>query len=440
MPKLKDLLDHADAYIECLRRRQLDSMIAEFQDGLAEYDRWRKLVHQVGELRAEAKRLSEAYGKSRDEALLEKSRAAREEIARLEQEAATIDTQVGQIELRLPNWLANDVQETDSVIEYRGTPRVYSADLPTFQAQHPGASSAETTADRFSHYDLVGTLVDQEKAGDVAQSRFYYELNELVLLDMALSMYAIEFFRERGYGQQLMVTPYMLRKEVESRICYFEAFKDTIFEVERDELVLLPSSEHSIVAFYLDTIFKPEELPRRILAWSPCFRREAGSHGKDTRGIFRVRQFHKVEVHSIVKDGEDAAELERMRCDVQDFLTTMGLPHRSIVVSASDMDKRAIKQVDIETWMPAQGRYAETHSLATLGTWVSEKGGIRYKEDKKNVPAVNLYATAVAVQRMICAVCENCYDPEQKAIIVPEVLRKYTMGVECISTAVTSGN
>src|SRR5205085_11984230 len=124
---------------------------------------------------------------------------------------------------------------------------------------------------------LVGVLVDQEKAGEVAESRFYYELDELVILDMAISMYAMKFFRERGYGQQMMITPYMLRKSVEQEICYFQAFEDTILQVDGG-MVLLPSSEHSIVAYYKDKTFTPEELPRRILAWSPCLRREVDDH------------------------------------------------------------------------------------------------------------------------------------------------------------------
>lgn len=435
MPKLKDLQDRVDDYVLCLRRRGMDSFVDEFQDGLSSYDSWRKLTHKIGELRAEANKLSKLYGKNQDESLLDKSRDIRKEIASTEQEAAALESLINSIELRLPNWLSSDAGSVDEVIEYRCPARVYSSDLPQFLVDHGNATPIEVTTKRFSHYDLVGTLVDQETAGKVAQSRFYYELDELVLLDMALSMYAIEFFRERGYGGRLMITPYMLRKEVESRICYFEAFKDTIFEVEKDGLVLLPSSEHSIVAFYLDKIFKEGELPLRILAWSPCFRREAGAHGKETRGIFRVRQFHKAEIHAIVEKGEDAAELEKMRQDIQDFLESMNLPNRSIIVSAPDMDKRAVKQIDIETWMPAQGKFAETHSIATLGTWVSEKGAIRYKDGKRNVPATNLYATAVAVQRMICAVCENCFDPTDSVIIVPEVLRKYMMGVDTISVS-----
>ena len=444
MPTIKDLRDRADDYREVLRRKGADGMVASFEEGLELYAKWAALENETGQLRAESKQLSKEYGKTRDEALMEQSKAIKAKVT--DNEAASRDVQdaLKKIEIRLPGWLADDVpdgnDESDArPMEYRGTLKVARDQVDDVKAAHPEATVEEIDYEPFAHYGLVGKYVDQEKAGDVAQSRFYYELDELVILDFALSMYAMEFFRGREFTQ-MMVTPYMLRKAVEAEICYIEAFEDTIFEVpdqdsegDQNDLVLLPSSEHSIVAYYLDTIFKEDELPRRVLAWSPCFRREAGSHGKQTLGIFRVKQFHKVEIHSIVEEEHAEAELEKLRVDVQDFMDSLGLPNRSVVVAAGDMDKRSLKQIDVETWMPAAGAYFETHSIATLGTWVSEKAKIRVKQSKerggKNVPLHNLYATAVAVQRMMCCIAENHYDPESKSIKIPEVLHKYCMGV-----------
>lgn len=427
-------------------------MLASFEEGLGLYEKWAGLEHQIGETRAESNKLAKQFGQLKasnaDEAAVELVRgqasSAKSRIAELEAEAREAQEALKKIEIRLPGWLADDVPDGNDEsaarpIEYRGTLKVVADKADDVKAAHPNATVEAIDFEPFAHYGLVGKYVDQEKAGDVAQSRFYYELDELVILDFALSMYAMEFFRGRDFTQ-MMVTPYMLRKAVEAEICYIEAFEDTIFEVpdqdsegEQNNLVLLPSSEHSIVAYYLDTIFKEEELPRRVLAWSPCFRREAGSHGKQTLGIFRVKQFHKVEIHSIVTEENAEAELEKLRVDVQDFMDSLGLPNRSVVVAAGDMDKRSLKQIDVETWMPAAGAYFETHSIATLGTWVSEKAKIRVKQSKekggKNVPLHNLYATAVAVQRMMCCIAENHYCPESKSIKIPEVLHKYCMGV-----------
>ena len=458
MPTIRELRDRADDYRDVLRRKGADGMLAQFDRGLDAYAEWTALRQGIEGKRAEQKQLSKqigAYiGKQKAGTLgpddadpRERATELKGEIAADEERDRTVEAELRGIEMRLPGWLADDVPDGDDEaaarpIEYRGTPRVAPDAAADFAAAHPDAASepydvAATGGEPFAHYGLVGSLVDQEAAGEVAQSRFYYELDDLVLLDFAISMWAMEFFRSRGF-ERMMVTPYMLRKSVEERICYIEAFEDTIFEVpdkddnESGDLVLLPSSEHSIVAYYLDTIFRPDELPKRVTAWSPCFRREAGAR-KDTRGLFRVKQFHKVEVHSIVPPDQADAELEKLRVDVQDFLDTLGLPSRSVVIAAGDMDKRATKQIDVETWMPAQNRYAETHSIATLGEWVSEKARIRMKvgEGKaaKNELVHNLYATAVAVQRMICAIAENHYDGHTKSIRVPEALHKYMMGV-----------
>ena len=458
MPTIRDLRKDADAYREVLRRKGAGRMTEAFEEGLSAYERWAALEDEIGRLRNESRSLAAEVGKQRaaggsgpvtftlggEPVTVEDGPARGKElktrIAAKEDESRDAAAALKDIEIRLPGWLAEDVpdgmDETTAVpIEYRGALKVNAADADAVRAAHPQADVTPIDHEPFAHYGLVGQYVDQEKAGQVAQSRFYYELDELVILDLALSMYAVEFFRGRGF-EKLMVTPYMLRKAVEAEICYIEAFEDTIFEVpdpdaegDAGNLVLLPSSEHSIVAYYLDTLFKEEELPKRVLAWSPCFRREAGSHGKQTLGIFRVKQFHKVEIHSIVTEENAEAELDKMRVDVQDFLDTLGLANRSIVVPAGDMDKRSSKQIDVETWMPAGGAFFETHSIATLDTWVSEKAKIRVKQGKKNVPVHNLYATAVAVQRMICCLAEQHYDPARQAIVLPECLHKYTMGV-----------
>ena len=455
MPTIRDLRKDADAYREVLRRKGAGRMTEAFEEGLAAYETWSGLEQELGDLRAESKKTAKEFGRLKAAAakgedagsvdeLEARGKDLKTQIASKEEASREAAASLKDIEIRLPGWLAEGVPDGNdesaaTPLEYRGALKVKADDAEAVRAAHPNAEVTALDHEPFAHYGLVGRYVDQEKAGEVAQSRFYYELDELVILDLALSMYAVEFFRGRGF-EKLMVTPYMLRKAVEAEICYIEAFEDTIFEVPDPDaegtagnMVLLPSSEHSIVAYYLDTLFKEEELPKRVLAWSPCFRREAGSHGKQTLGIFRVKQFHKVEIHSIVTEENAEAELDKMRVDVQDFLDTLGLANRSVVVAAGDMDKRSTKQIDVETWMPAGGAFFETHSIATLGPWVSEKAKIRVKRSKenggKNVPVHNLYATAVAVQRMICCLAEQHYDPAKKAIVLPECLHKYTMGV-----------
>jgi seryl-tRNA synthetase len=440
MPQIKILAAEKDAYIELLKKKNAEPLIPVFEEGLAQFEAWRRCTTEVQEIREQINTNSAEFKKSKDQALIEKTRELKQKLQAKLDEERQIQEKLAKTEMRLPNWLREDVpvglEGDDKVLSYRGTPRVGAEHEEAFQQENPQARYEVFQGKPFHHYEMVGSLIDQEIAGEVSQTKFFYEMDELVLLDLALSMYAVEFFRGRGWDSKTMIPPYMLRQSVEEQICYFEAFEDTIFRINDEGLVLLPSSEHAIVAYYRDSIFPQDELPLRILAWSPCFRREAGAHGKDTRGIFRVKQFHKVELHSIVTEGTDEAELQKMTEDINAFMESLGLPTRSIVVASGDMDKRALKQIDIETWMPGQGKYRETHSIATLGTWVSEKSKIRYRVEegkkKKNLPAVNLYATAVAVQRTLCAIAENHFENETRTIHVPQPLRKYMMGVETI--------
>jgi len=439
MPRIRELIDVADAYRQNLREKQAEKLLEIFEEALSLFETWRSSTTELQLIREKINANTKAFKETKDNALIEETRELKGRMKDLQ----TLETESGErlkkLERALPNWHHSSVpvgvEGDEQVMCYSGTPSVWAEEKELFAERYPGVEAAFTAAKPYHHYNLVGGQIDQEIAGEIAETKFYFEFDELVLLDMALSMYAIEYFRNAGYGQKLMIPPYMMRRAVEEEICYIEAFEDTIFEVQGG-LILMPSSEHSIVAYYKDRIFEKEELPLRILAWSPCFRREAGSHGKDTRGIFRVKQFHKVELHTILPQDGDLDEVEHMRAAVEGFLGTLGLPNRSIVVASGDMDKRAVKQVDVETWMPGQCRYRETHSIATLGTWVSEKSKIRYRADEKKIlPTYNVYGTALAVQRMMCAITENHYDPEKSVVRIPEVLHKYMCGVTEIPVA-----
>lgn len=434
MPRIRALVAKESEYRDNLVRRDLASLVEKFDEGLKIDGELRTKKLQLDQCRADQNRISKEFEKSRDQTLIQESRRMGEQIRHLEEETRQLEGQLLQVEVCLPNWQADDIppgagDEAEKPLWYKGTACVAKEHVDQATSLYPGATFEPLATTPFHHYELVGRYVDQDTGGKVAQTRFYYELDELAILDMALGMYATEFFLSRGYDHKFMIPPYMMRRSIEERATYFEAFQDTIFQVADEGMILIPSSEHSILAYYEDQIIPEADLPLRVTAWSPCFRKEAGAHGKDTRGIFRVKQFNKVEMHSIVGEGEDQAEVERYANDISDFMSSLELPHRAVMVPAVDMDKRAIRQVDIQGWMPGQGRYRETHSIATIGTWASEKLAIRYrKANKKNELVRNVYATGVAVQRMICVIAENHYHPESKMIVIPEKLRKYTMG------------
>jgi seryl-tRNA synthetase len=434
MPKLKDLINREQDYIENLKNKNAESLVAEFKEGLQIYNNWKKTVTELNDMQAQMNTLSKEYGKNREDTqLFEKLNGIKEGIKNIKKTERDLAEKISELEIKLPNYTHQDVpignEGDEIVISYTGIPKVSLDFKDTFEKDN-NTEYKLVNYKPYHHYDLVGKYIDQEIAGKLAMSRFYYEFDDIVMLDFALTMYTIEFFRNKKYINKLMIPPYVLKSEVEEKITYFQAFQDTIFKIEKDNLLLIPSSEHSIAAYYTDTNFKPEDLPYRILAWSPCFRKEAGAHGKDTRGIFRVKQFQKLELHSIVKNGEGLEEINKLSDDIQEFMLNLNLPTRRIIVASGDMDKRALKQIDIETWMPGQGKYRETHSIATLGNWLSEKLRIRCKSKKTKELAENVYATAIAIQRTMCAIVENNYDPDTNSVKVPEVLHKYIMGIE----------
>lgn len=439
MPKIKALIEQIEDYKKVLQLKRANFVLPYLKEGIKKYQEWRKIHLRLQALQEKLNQLSQEYYKTKDKSVIKKTEVIKKQIKVLKKNVKELEKRIGEIEIMLPNWIDGSVpagygDEDEKALSYVGVPKVWEKYESEFKKNYPQVDYQPIAYKPFHHYDLVGRFIDQKRAGEVAISRFYYEFDEIVLLDFAITMYAIEFFRKKHYGDKLMIPPYLMRKSVEENITYFEAFKDTIFEVEKNNLVLIPTSEHPIVAYYKDRIFSQDNLPKRIMAWSPSFRREAGTHNKDTRGIFRVRQFHKLELHSILKKGEDIQEMKRVTKDVQDFLLSLGLPNRSVIVPSGDMDKRALKQIDIETWFPGQGKFRETHSIATVGTWISEKLKLRYKlPGGKKEFTRNLYSTGAVSQRLICAIAENGYSPEHREIVIPDPLKKYMMGVTKIS-------
>ena len=276
------------------------------------------------------------------------------------------------------------------------------------------------------HYDITKEfdLVDTDKAGTISGSRFYFEKNDLALMDLALSMYGMRFYRDLGYNT-ILVPPYMIRKDIESKITYYEAFKEAIYHIVEDELVLITTSEHPICAYYMNETFNSEDLPLKILAWSPAFRKEAGSHGKDTKGIFRTHQFHKVELHIICKIDEDKKYFKELVEAFEKFIQSINLPYRIVLLSSGDMDKRATIQYDLEAWFPGQGKYRELGSIATMRDWVSRKVNIKVRDKGEKQYVANLYSTGCAVQRTLCCILENYYSFKDNIIYLPKQLEQY---------------
>ncbi len=281
------------------------------------------------------------------------------------------------------------------------------------------------------HYDLVKEfkLADTDKAGEVAGSRFYYEFGKLVLLDLALALFAINHLMKKGYKP--VIPPYMLRLEIINSVLDYETFKDMIYKIEGEDLVLIGTAEHPLTALYANEIFEEDDLPIKLVGWSPCFRKEAGAANKDLKGIFRVHQFHKVEQYIFCKPEESRKYHEELIRNAEEIHQKLGLPYRIVNIASGDLGLPAYKKYDLEAWFPAQGKYRELVSGSNVTDWQARRLNIRFRRKDGKIEYVHtLNCTGLAHQRVLTAILENHYDPEGK-IRIPRELAKLT-GIEII--------
>ncbi|MEM1895845.1 MAG: serine--tRNA ligase [Nanopusillaceae archaeon] len=276
------------------------------------------------------------------------------------------------------------------------------------------------------HYDLIDKfkLAETSKASEVSGSRFYFEFDIFALLDLALSLEGLKFLEKRGY--KITITPYLLRKHVLDGIITLDDYEDMMYKIENEDLYLIGTAEHSITALYYDSIIEEKDLPIKMAGWSACFRKEAGAHGKDTKGLFRVHQFHKVEQYIFCKPEDSERYHEELIQNQMDFFKLLNIPHRKILIASKDMGKRNYKQYDVEGWFPGQQKYRELGSGSNVTDWQARRCNIRYRTKNNELEFVHtLNCTLVAVQRTLLCLLENNYDRKNIKLFIPEILTKY---------------
>ncbi len=396
-------------------------------DELIVVDReWRKDLTKLNELRHDRKLVTgeiatlKKAGKNAA-AEVEKAKAIDVEITAVEKQVAKEEEKTNDYLMRLPNLLHESVpfgkDENDNVqVKTWGKPPKFG-----FPAK--------------SHIDIALNLdiVDVERAGKVAGSRFFYLKRQGVLLDMALMSFAIEEMTKKGY--QPIEPPYLMRKEPYEGVTALGDFAEVLYKIENEDLYLIATSEHPMAAMYMNEVFKEEDLPLKLAGISACFRKEAGAHGKDTRGIFRTHQFNKIEQFIFCTPEQSWKLHEELLQNAEDLTRKLGLPHRVVNVCTGDIGTVAAKKYDIEAWMPAQNAYREIISCSNCTDYQARRLNIRYRE-KEGAPTKGfvhtLNSTAIATGRTIVAILEN-YQQEDGSVAVPEVLRKYMGDIEKIS-------
>lgn len=415
-PKL--LKENPAALREMLKKRNIEFPVQELLD----LDRRRReLIVKTQELKHRKNRLSEAIAgrkKARQDASaeLDEMKKVSAGLEKAEQERIAAEDRFRQLMMVLPNMLHESVpagrDEKDNVI-VRKAGSIRKIDNPK------------------DHVNLACALdlVDIERAAKVSGARFYFLKNELVRMSAALVHFALDFLAGKGYTP--VQPPYMIRREPMEGAIILGDFQDVIYKVEGEDLYMIGTSEHAIASMHMDEILDGKKLPIRYAGVSPCFRKEAGAHGKDMKGIFRVHQFEKVEQFVYCRPEDSWKEHERMLAVSQEFFDRLGIPYRVVLLCSGDTGKVSAKTYDIEAWMPGQDAYREVVSCSNCLDYQTRRLGIRFRdrtnEETRLVHTLN--STLVAVQRTLVAILEN-YQTPSGTVRVPEVLRDYMGGLQ----------
>ena len=267
-------------------------------------------------------------------------------------------------------------------------------------------------------------LIDLERAAKVAGARFYFLKNDLVQLNYALIKYALDFSERNGFT--LIQPPYAIkRKAVEGAVALSD-FEDIIYKVEGVDLYLIATSEHAILAMHMDEILDEKILPLKYGGISPCFRKESGTHGRDTKGIFRVHQFEKIEQFVFCKPNNSWSEHEKLIINAEEFFKQLKLPYRVVNVCSGDLGTVAAKKYDLEVWLPGQSKFREVVSCSNCTSYQAVRSRIKYRARSNNSPVyVNtLNSTLVATERALIAILEN-YQKKDGSVEIPKVLVPY---------------
>jgi seryl-tRNA synthetase len=364
-----------------------------------------ELQPRVEQLRAERNRASEAIGQARRsgedaEAAIAQQRAVAGHQKELEQQIRSLEDQRLALLATLPNLPAPDAADEDTVIREVG-------------------EAGRTGRD---HLELAGRLIDMDHAAQLSGSRFAYLKGDLVMLEFALVRWALE--KLRGQGFEPVVTPVLVRERALFGTGFLPDTEQQIYHLPDDELYLAGTSEVALASLHVDEIIAAEQLPLRYAGFSTCFRREAGAAGRDTRGIFRVHQFDKVEMFSFVAPEGSAAEHERILAIEEQLLGELELPYRVVNIAVHDLGNSAAKKYDCEAWLPGQGRYRELTSCSNTTDYQARRLNIRLRRGKRPEVLHTLNGTAVAVGRTIIALLENG-QREDRSVALPEVLTAY---------------
>jgi len=400
-------------------RSMLKSRAVEFDlDGLIELDKKRReFIIKTDELRKKKNQVAIIISEKKKggddiSSILAEMKNISNEITELESEQENIESKYLKLASTIPNLVHESVPigvDDSANIEIKKW-----GNIPEFDFKIK------------DHIDISEdlNLVDLERAAKVAGARFYYLKNDLVRLNQALIHFGLDFLAEKGYS--LIQPPYMINRESMEGAVIAEDFEEVIYKIQEEDLYMIGTSEHAMAAMHSKEIIEGKEIPMKYAGISPCFRKEAGAHGRDQKGIFRVHQFDKIEQFVFSKPEDSWKEHEKMLAVAEEFYQKLEIPYRVMLLSTGDIGKISAKTYDIEAWMAGQNAYREIVSCSNCLEYQARRLKIRFRdktnEDTQYIHTLN--STLIATTRVLVAIMEN-FQTKDGHIRIPQVLQGY---------------
>jgi len=419
---IKLIREHPEIVRQNLKKRG-DAEKLQMLDDLINHDReWRRLLTKANELRHERRKVTNEIGAWKKagkpvEKRIEKGRKLDAEIVVLEKQVEKHRQNANYVLMRLPNLLHESVligkdENDNEEVKVWGKP-------PKFDFKPK------------NHLEIAQTLglIDDERGAKVAGHGFFYLKGDLVLLDLALQRIAIDFMVKKGY--QLIEPPFMLRRKPYEGVTDLADFKNVMYKVENEDLYMIATAEHPLAAIFMNEVLLKDDLPIKLVGVSSCFRKEVGTHGKYTKGLFRMHQFNKVEQFIFCLPSDSWNFHEELQQNAEELYQALGLHYKVVNACTGDIGTVAAKKYDINVWM-ADGVYREVGSNSNCTDYQARRLNIRYREKEGQAPKGFVHTinnTALATSRTMLAILEQ-YQQKDGTVLIPEALTKYINGLE----------